>query len=314
MRTADLFSGLGGFSEGARQAGASVLFAANHWPVSCDWHERNHGLRPECQDLQQFDFSQVPDIDLLLASPACQGHSTGGQPARRGTGGNGRVDGVKLAQKHQADRATAWAVVAAAEMKRPRTIIVENVPKFQDWVLIDAWRATFEALGYVTRSAVLNASTFGTPQDRERFVMTARLGEALDLRQGDEQARTIGSCIDAPEVHKWRTIESRPTRTANLIAKAQSDVGLVGMVNNVGDGVRGRSFDDVFPTVTTQSGTQFILFNGAHCRIISPRELGRAQGFADTYQLPTVRKVASKLLGNAIPVDLARGLVQQAAA
>jgi DNA (cytosine-5)-methyltransferase 1 len=29
---ADLFSGLGGFSEGARSAGVAVRMAANHWP------------------------------------------------------------------------------------------------------------------------------------------------------------------------------------------------------------------------------------------------------------------------------------------
>lgn len=31
MKGADLFAGLGGSSEGARQAGVEVVWAANHW-------------------------------------------------------------------------------------------------------------------------------------------------------------------------------------------------------------------------------------------------------------------------------------------
>jgi DNA (cytosine-5)-methyltransferase 1 len=78
-RAVDLFAGLGGFTAGATAAGARVVWAANHWPVAVQWHAVNH---PEtahlCQDLHQADWTQVPDHDLLLASPACQGHT----PAR----------------------------------------------------------------------------------------------------------------------------------------------------------------------------------------------------------------------------------------
>jgi len=76
MDAIDLFAGLGGFSEGAEQAGVRVVWAANHWPAAVQVHANNH---PEtehvCQDLQQADWTQVPKHDLLLASPACQGHS-----------------------------------------------------------------------------------------------------------------------------------------------------------------------------------------------------------------------------------------------
>lgn len=66
MRTVDLFAGAGGFSTGARMAGCSVVWAANHWPLAVEWHAANH---PEtehvCQDLHQADWRAVPAHDLF---------------------------------------------------------------------------------------------------------------------------------------------------------------------------------------------------------------------------------------------------------
>jgi DNA (cytosine-5)-methyltransferase 1 len=125
MTTAiDLFAGLGGFSEGAHAAGIQTIWAANHWSLACQYFELNHGLKPECQDLQQADWRKVPPHDLLLASPACQGHS--------------RARGAEKAH-HDALRSTAWAVVAAAEYHRPRAVVVENVEEFLKWDLYPSW-------------------------------------------------------------------------------------------------------------------------------------------------------------------------------
>lgn len=76
IRVVDLFAGAGGSSLGAHMVGCQVVFAANHWQQAVAVHAQNF---PEtehaCQDLRQFDFASLPDHDLLLASPACQGHA-----------------------------------------------------------------------------------------------------------------------------------------------------------------------------------------------------------------------------------------------
>lgn len=84
MKAIDLFAGFGGFTLGATQAGARVVWAANHWPLAVETHARNHaGTEHVCQDLRQADWTALPRFDLLLASPACQGHSQAAQPKRR---------------------------------------------------------------------------------------------------------------------------------------------------------------------------------------------------------------------------------------
>ena len=115
----DLFAGAGGFTAGAPQAGVRVLWAANHWEAAVQVHADNHpDTEHSCQDLQQADWSRVPAHDILLASPACQGHSRA-----RGTD----------RPHHDATRSTAWAVVSCAEFHQPRVIVVENVPEFCRW-------------------------------------------------------------------------------------------------------------------------------------------------------------------------------------
>lgn len=112
MNTIDLFSGAGGFSTGASLAGCNVVWAGNHWPEAVEWHARNHpGVQHVTQDLHQADWSAVPDHDLMLASPCCQGHSR----ARGKNAGN---------PQHDASRSTAWAVVSAAEYHRPPMVLV----------------------------------------------------------------------------------------------------------------------------------------------------------------------------------------------
>src|SRR6476620_5509626 len=112
----DLFAGMGGTTLGATSAGLRVLVSANHNAVAVATHRLNHpDVDHVTQDLQQANFYDWPDFDVLLASPACQGHS--------------RARG-KDRPHHDGTRSTAWAVVAAAEAKRPSYLAVENVPDF----------------------------------------------------------------------------------------------------------------------------------------------------------------------------------------
>ncbi len=113
MKAVDLFAGFGGLTEGATQAGVDVLWAANHWPSAVRTHELNH---PEAQhvqqDLNQADWTRLPDYDLLLAAPACQGHSTASQPKRRAY--------------HDAMRSTAMSGLTLKAMKSPKHTIKLN--------------------------------------------------------------------------------------------------------------------------------------------------------------------------------------------
>ena len=219
MLAADLFAGLGGFSEGARQAGAQVALAVNHWPEAVEWHAANH---PEashlCQDIRAFPLAALPDLrrGLLMAAPACQGHSQAGQPARAGSGGSHAPDPVALAAKHRGDRETAWSILAAVEHARPAALVVENVPDFLRWDLFGAWSDVLRAMGYSLRTHVLNALDFGGAQDRARLILTGRRdGPELALVPSGEARGSLGACLDddADPANRWALVDSKPERT-----------------------------------------------------------------------------------------------------
>lgn len=72
MKAIDLFAGAGGSTTGMVRAGWQVVWAANHWPDAVRVHALNHpDTEHVVQDLQQADFTRLPQYDALWASPSC---------------------------------------------------------------------------------------------------------------------------------------------------------------------------------------------------------------------------------------------------
>jgi len=319
IQAVDFFSGIGGFTEGAERTGlVRVALAVNHWPEAIEWHARNHPKAVHsCQDLAELDMTCLPDLreGLLLAAPACQGHTSAGQPARAGTGGNGRVDLDRVRSKHARDRNTAWAVISAADVARPRAIVVENVEAFQRWELFRSWVGCLEALGYAIRFRTLDASAFGSAQHRERTIIVASLGAPIEFDPGDvRRASTVESCLDADDApaNRWTDLRGKSERMLSRMRRAQGEAGRRCLWNNVSES-SGRPLDGVFPTITTRTGSQLYLLDGDRGRLLNPRELARAQSFPDSYELPANRDLAGRLIGNAIDVRVSAAVVAQVA-
>lgn len=298
MRAADLFSGAGGFSTGATMAGAEVVWAANHWPLAVQWHAANHPrTQHACQDLQQADFSQAPAHDLLLASPACQGHS----PARG-----------KERPHHDAQRATAWAVVTCLEVHRPSVALIENVRAFERWQLFPAWSAAMEALGYTLSPHLVDAADHGVPQHRERlFIVATRSKHPMRLKLAQVQHVPAINIVDF-DAGRWSPIAKpgRSSRTLARIAAGRKAHGdrFVAPYYGSGSGETGRSLARPLGTITTRD--RWALIDGDRMRMLSANECRAAMGFPDGYQLPTTHKDAIHLLGNAVCPPVARDLIQ----
>lgn len=205
LRAADLFCGAGGSTTGAEQSGrVKVVYAVNHWMTAIQTHRQNHpDVHHVCARIDQIDpWREVPDIDLLIASPECTGHSI----AR---GGRPTTD-----QK----RATGWDVVRWTEAKRPKWVVVENVREWIDWGPIGkngkplksrkgetfkAWVVALESLGYRVEWRLLNAADFGEATKRVRLFVIARRGTSQKPIAWPEPTHLKANWRPAHEIIDW---------------------------------------------------------------------------------------------------------------
>lgn len=295
MNAIDLFAGWGGFTEGATQAGARVVWAANHWPVAVAAHAANHPTTEHaCQDVTAADWSQAPAHDLLLASPPCPGHSTASQPKRR--------------PYHDKLRGSAWAVVDAAAACRPKALIVENVPGFLRWDLLPSWIGALTALGYTITTQIVHANEHGVPQLRKRAFVVGIQGRTFAYRPPSPGLRpAISSCI-AAESSDWRPIHTASAGARVRMRAAQRLHGHLVLSQHV-TGHTGVPLSEPIRTITGQD--HWILANHNLYRPLSLRELAAAMGFPPDYQLPQATRADSILgLGNAVCPPVARDLVR----
>lgn len=294
----DLFAGLGGFTEGAAQAGVRVVLVANHWAEAIRCHAANHpSVTHATEDLARWEPAGLPAFRWLLASPSCTGH----------TRARGRERGG-----HDAARATAWAVVRAAAAGRPGVIVVENVVEFQAWEEYGSWCRTLEDLGYCLSPHVIDAADLGVPQHRVRlFVIGTRSRAPLRLKLEKQAHVPFG-----PQVRwgqwAWSPIgrPGRAPRTLARIAKGRealaADRFLVPYYGS-GSGHTGRALSRPLGTVTTRD--RWAVIDGDRMRMLQPPELRAAMGFPAGYQLPPQRALAVHLLGNAVCPPVARAVL-----
>lgn len=298
----DLFAGFGGWSEGARQAGVEVKWAANHWQSAVDWHHANHPTtKTKCQDLQQANWEEVEPADMLLASPCCQGHSDA-----RGKD-NGKA-------QHDASRSTAWAVPSACEFHRYRVVIVENVKGLLKWVLYPAWCAAMQALGYSIAPHIVDCADLGVPQNRVRVFIVCTLSKAplmLDQYLKPEPHIPATSFIDF-DAGNWSMLH-KPGRAVATLARAANgrkrhgDRFIMPFYGS-GSGLTGRSIDRPVGTITTHD--RWLIVDGDRTRIFSADENMLAMSFPAGYKRPNSHKLTVHLAGNAVPPLAARKVLQ----
>lgn len=293
MNAIDLYAGGGGTTLGARMAGINVLWAANHLPVTVQTHKLNHPLTEAiCQDLHQADWSLVPDHDLMMASPCCQGHSKA-----RG----------KSTQTLRADvsRSTAWGVVSCLEIKKPELGLIENVKEIQDWVLYECWCDAIRRLGYSISTNIVNCKTLGVPQSRLRlFMVVTKSANPIKLVLPELELIPASSFLDLNlEGHEWSNWADRTTATKRRITQGRKDFGDVFIDTAYGSERTGHSIHKPIGTITTVNKHSLVI--GDKVRPLTIRELAAAQTFPEDYIWPKGKTATKSMIGNAVPPEAA---------
>lgn len=191
----DLFCGAGGCSEGLIQAGFHILFSSDisdmvevtykhrHEQLGLiqgknTWFERadirnltGQDIFRHISELEIFDGKDIPEIDLMIGGPSCQGFSRAG---RR--------------DKSDPRNMLFGEYVRVINEVKPKYIVLENVEGFVDMQFIGykgitgieypdgsvtpyILRSELNEIGYDTiEPRILNAADYGVPQRRNRII------------------------------------------------------------------------------------------------------------------------------------------------
>lgn len=329
MRCVDLFCGAGGLTHGFVMEGLDVV-AGIDLDSACKYpYEANNDARFIEKDVAKLTAKEVKTffgdapVKILAGCAPCQPFST-------------------YAQRYEEKRDHKWGLLyefaRLAKSTKPDVITMENVPRLAKNPVFLDFVDTLKRLKYHTWFGVVDSSKYGVPQTRKRLVLLASLyGEIELVPPTSPKPRTVKQAIgrlrhlDAGEsaprdpLHMTATLSdlnmkrikaSKPGGTwrdwpKHLVAECHKRSS-----GKTFPGVYGRmEWDKPSPTMTTQC---YGFGNGRfghpnQDRAISLREAAILQSFPRNYKFVESKedvqfKSLGRLIGNAVPVELARAV------
>lgn len=322
MNLISLFSGAGGMDLGFEKAGFKIIYANEYDKTIWETYERNHTAPLDKRDIRNVKSEELPDADGIIGGPPCQSWSEAG--ALRGI----EDDRGKLFYEY----------IRILKDKQPKFFVAENV----SGMLAKRHSAAVEKIihhfetagkGYNVFIKMLNANDYDVPQDRER-VFYIGFRKDLDITNFEfPKAQQYKPVLkDAIWDLKDNVLPAKEKNKTNgekcIVPNHEYFIGSfspIFMSRN-----RVRNWDE--PSFTIQaSGRQaplhpqapkmikietnlhkFVEGSEHLYRRLSVRECARIQTFPDDFKFYyTGLNDAYKMIGNAVPVNLAYAVAKQ---
>ncbi|GAB5060385.1 DNA cytosine methyltransferase [Heyndrickxia oleronia] len=342
MKIVDLFSGIGGLSEGFRMNGDKVLVANEIDSQIAESYAKNF---PETvminEDITKLSISEVfkkyRDADIVMGGPPCQGFSQKGK---------------RLSLKDPRNYLFKYFAEVVGYIK-PSYFVMENVPNLlttSSGYFKNEINDIFSKMGYTVTMGVLNAADYGIPQNRRRAIIIGTLSNSgVLLPKKNLKKTTIWDAISDlaylesgegmfeqpyrinPHTEYQRALRDESQSLYNHIATNHSvkaitrmhmvpenggreDLPKSELTKSIYSGTWGRMIkEEQSVTITTRFDTPS---SGRFThpfldRAITVREAARIQSFSDKIIFWGPKTSQMKQVGNAVPPLLARKISQQ---
>jgi DNA (cytosine-5)-methyltransferase 1 len=331
IKAVDLFCGAGGLTRGLEAAGVKVELGVDLDP-DCEYpYQANNRARFLLKTVEDLTAAEIMEAfeggayTLLAGCAPCQPFSTYSQ------GVSGPTD-------------ERWHLLQhfgrLVEDAQPDLVTMENVPRLERQSVFSEFVALLKGEGFYVSHSIVNCMDYGVPQHRQRLVLLASrlapielIGPTADEDEYVTVREAIGKLppLKAGEVCAkdplHQACELSPLNLKRIRASKPGgswrdwDARLVADCHKKRSGktypsVYGRmSWDEPAPTMTTQF---FGFGNGRfghpeQDRAISLREGAIIQSFPRSYKFvptgaPIYRRPIGRLIGNAVPVNLAKAI------
>jgi len=344
----DLFCGAGGASLGLEATRFDIRVAVDEDETACQIYTDNLSVEAQQADLTEVNVSEIclgqgidtDEIEVVVGCPPCQNFSS----LRRTTPwpeGEPK-DELLVTFVDQILEASPEIVI----FENVKGILQSDGGRYIDW-----FKYWMRKAGYGIALDVVDAADFGVPQHRERtmgFCVHGARSSELSFpepthaapeeaeKNGKKWWRTVRDAIqDLPELEagedssmNGHSARNHQESTLELIDAVPNDGGSRTDIpsdleldchqrlerSSQATNVYGRmKWDEPAPTLTTRctvpSCGRFI--HPEQNRAITHREAARLMSFPDGFELPSKRKDADRLVGNALPPTMMKNLVSQ---
>ena len=248
--TVSLFSGAGLLDYPFKKDESfDIKFAVDFDKAACETYSKNIGEHILCMDMRDLDENQVPETDLIIGGPCCQGYSNANRK------GNEALDVSK--------RLLIDDYIRIVRAKKPLMFVIENVRQFITKENGKYLERVFTALSddYNITYSVVNDLEVGGYSKRERMVLigsikamgkvvipnvelasTKTVGDALKKVTSDwfnysditkASADTQAKMAQVRPGHNYKDIESMKDldRHSNVYRRLAADEPLVTITN-----------------------------------------------------------------------------------
>lgn len=178
------FSGIGGSSQGYKQAGLNVLASVEFLDYQARTYRLNHPTtRVYEADIRTLDPLAIladlglkpGELDILDGSPPCSSFSTAGLVS------DGWGKAKSYGNKRQRTDDLFWDYIRFVEAIQPKVFVAENVSgliKGNSKGHFNQYLQGFKDCGYTVKAKLMNAANYGVPQIRQRVIF---IGVRSDL-------------------------------------------------------------------------------------------------------------------------------------
>ena len=337
----DLFSGAGGMSLGAKQAGVDVQLAVEADQYAAETYLSNFSPKLGLYQDDIRNFKKVPLKSkgcetILFGGPPCQGFSTSNQKHR---------------SYKNLDNWLLEEFVRVTEMYEPDWVIFENVKgilETEKGFFAKLVTLKLELLGYKTNAKILNAADFGVPQTRSRYFVVGSRSKKFKFPTSLADAHTtVGEAIsDLPCLKNGASqcyLEyqvNASTRYANML-RTKGDGCFNHLVTKNSELIierykhvrQGSNWEDIpstlmsnytdrsrchtgiyrrlrgdRPSVVIGNYRKNMLIHPTQDRGLSVREAARLQSFPDWFKFRGSIGFQQQQVGNAVPPLLAKAI------
>lgn len=319
MSVVSLFAGAGGLDLGFENAGFNVSWACEFDKNIWETYRFNHpNTYLETRSITNLQAEDLPDgLIGIIGGPPCQSWSLAG--SMRG------IDDPR--------GKLFYDYLRLLRAKKPHFFVAENVPGMLSPTHIDEFFIIidrFKECGYKVTYRLLNAWDFGAGQDRKRVIIVG-YREDLDIEFDFDNLIPVKNKLVLRDVigdlpKPLPALEKNYTNGDT--GKFANNEYFIGSFSSIFmSRNRIRTWEE--PSFTIQaSGRQAPIhpgsdrmekleankwrFTGDNYRRLSVRECARIQGFPDSFIFKyTKLDNAYKMIGNAVPVQLAETIAKQ---